>query len=336
MSNSDVNLETSMQSIMKTIWNGRRVLFVVGVLAFVLSLIASLLIKPQFKSVATIFPPVSNQVSKELTTVNIQEGLTTFGETQEMEQFLQVLNSRSLKDLVINKLNLHEHWDIDTNQESVKFKTYNKFDSYIKIKPTRYQSINVEVMDTDPAFAALIANTVVDFSDSLMRSIKAQVAQNALMVLDEQYQIMESEMKMLEDSLAVVVSNGVIDPEYQSKVFYKNFISALYSNDRNKLKILNNELKRFGNGTSKHVRYSAEIINLAEHLNLLRQNILVARIEASQKIPTQFIIDRADVPDKKAYPKRLLIVATSTLSALLFAIFFMLLAEYIKKLKNLG
>jgi len=334
MDNNDISMDKSMLSIARTIWNGRKILVVVGLIAFATSILASLFIKNQYKATATIFPPVANQVSKELITENKQEGLTTFGETEEMEQFLQVLNSRTLKDKVISELKLQQHWEIDSNEPGSKFKTYKKFDEHIKIRATRYQSINIEVMDRDPMRAAEIANTVVEYSDSLMRSIKAQVAVKALKVLEKQYLIFVQELNSLQDSLAVVMANGVIDPKRQAGQFYKEYLNALSKGNKSSLSILNNELAKLGGFGAKHTRYTFEIKELSTQLNELRKSIVIARIEANQEIPTQFIIDRADAPDKKAYPKRSLIVATATLSAIIFAIFLLLLQEYFKRLKN--
>ncbi|MBC7124739.1 MAG: hypothetical protein H5T24_03845, partial [Bacteroidales bacterium] len=262
MDNNDISMDKSMLSIAQTIWNGRKMIITVGIIAVIFSTFASLLVKNQYKATATIFPPVANQVSKELITENKQEGLTTFGETEEMEQFLQVLSSRTLKDKVISRLNLQQHWEIDSTSKSFRFKSYQKFDKQIKIKPTRYQSINIEVMDRDPEWAAKIANTVVEYSDSLMRSIKAQVAVNALKALEKQYSLVEQDLNSLQDSLAAVMTNGVIDPKRQAGQFYKEYLNALSKGNKSILSILNKEVAKLGGFGAKHTRYTFEISDL--------------------------------------------------------------------------
>jgi len=334
MDNNNINMDKSMFSIVQIIWNGKKIILLISAIALISSLVASLLIKNQYKATATIFPPVANQVSKELLTENKQEGLTSFGETEEMEQFLQVLNSRTFKDMVISKLNLQEHWKIDPNIPEYKFKTHKEFDENIKIRATRYQSISIEVMDQNPQWASEIANTIVDLSDSLMRSIKAQIAVNALKALEKQFKLVEQELTSLQDSLAAVMANGIIDPERQAEKYYKEYLNALLRGNKLQLSILSKEVSKFGNFGAKHVRYTFEIDELSTQLNELRKNMVVARIEANQEIPTRFIIDRADIPDKKAYPKRSIIVITATLSALLFTILLLLLQEHLKQLRK--
>lgn len=334
MDNNNINMDRSMSSIAQIIWNGKKIILFISAIALISSLVASLLIKNQYKATATIFPPVANQISKELLTENKQEGLTSFGETEEMEQFLQVLNSRTFKDMVISKLNLQEHWGIDPNIPEYKFKTYKEFDENIKIKATRYQSISIEVMDQNPQWSSEIANTVVDLSDSLMRSIKAQVAVDALKALEKQFKLVEQELTSLQDSLATIMANGIIDPERQAEKYYKEYLNALLKGNKSQLSILSKEVSKFGSFGAKHVRYTFEIDELSTQLNELRKNMVVARIEANQEIPTRFIIDRADIPDRKAYPKRSIIVITATLSALLFTILLLLLQEHLKQLRK--
>jgi uncharacterized protein involved in exopolysaccharide biosynthesis len=108
--NENKNFELNSTALLQSLWSYRKILLIVGVVAFILSAIAAFLITPKFKATAIIYPPVANQASKELITENKQEGLTVFGETEEAEQFLQILSSRTLKDSVIARLNLMEYW----------------------------------------------------------------------------------------------------------------------------------------------------------------------------------------------------------------------------------
>ncbi len=334
MDNNKIILDNSMQSIAQTIWNGRTFLLIIGIVALIASVTASLFIKNQYKATATIYPPVTNQISKELLTENKQEGLTSFGETEEMEQFLQILNSRTLKDKVIVALDLRTHWGIKNNNNHVKHLTYKAFTDNVKVRPTQYQSINIEVMDRDPEWAALIANTVVNYSDTLMRSIKAQVATQSLQVLENQYKFIEQQIEALQDSLSQVMAMGVIEPKRQANVLYREYLRAIEKNNIQQIAVLQQEITRLQKGGAKYLRYSAEIKDLAERMNELKKSLIIARIESNQEIPTQFIVDRAEPTDKKAYPKRSLIVVTATLSAMLFAAFALLLLEYIRKLKK--
>jgi len=328
--NENKNFELNSTALLQSLWSYRKILLIVGVVAFVVSAIAAFLITPKFKATAIIYPPTANQASKELFTENKQEGLTVFGETEEAEQFLQILSSRTLKDSVIARLNLMDYWDIKLSNVHKMHEVYTKFDQNIRTKPTQYQSVIIEVMDRDPVMAARIANAVVDISDTLMRSAKSQVAKKALAALEVQYNKGLEEMKAAEDSLTFVMQQGVVHLKKQTEQYYKDYTKALLANDKKAISILEKQIKPLQEYGSRYERYRNEIQDMALQLTELKLSLKVLRVEAEQSIPTQFVIDRAVAPDKKAYPKRSIVIALSTLSALFFAVFAIVVAEFIK------
>ena len=320
MINENKNFELNSTTLLQSLWSYRKTLFVVGLAAVVASTFAAFLITPKFKATAIIYPPAANHK---------QEGLTVFGETEEAEQFLQILSSRTLKDSVIARLNLMNHWDIQSTSKYKMHEVYSKFDQNVRTKPTQYQSVIVEVMDRDPDMAARIANAVVDISDSLMRNTKSQIAKKALVALEEQYEIALYEMKAVEDSLTSVMQHGVVHLKMQTEQIYKDYTKALISNDKKAIVILEKQIKPLQLHGGKYERYRNEVQDMALQLTELKKSLKVLRIEASQTIPSQFVIDRAVAPDKKAYPKRSLVIIISTLSALFFTVFAIVFAEFI-------
>ena len=60
------------------------------------------------------------------------------------------------------------------------------------------------------------------------------------------------------------------------------------------------------------------------------------QIDATSKLPSTFIVDRAAAADKKAYPVRWLIVAMSVLPAFVFSVIAILTFENYRKLKSEG
>ncbi|HNV51666.1 MAG TPA: Wzz/FepE/Etk N-terminal domain-containing protein [Tenuifilaceae bacterium] len=334
MTTENKNFDLNTSDIINALWNFRKILILITFLAFIASTIAAFLIEPKFKSTSIIYPPVANQASKELFTLMKQEGLTVFGETEEAEQFLQILTSRTLKDSVINKLNLMNNYGIQPNEKHAKFKIYQRYDDNVRVKPTQYQSVMIEVTDRNPDMAAKIANTVVDLCDSAMRSVKTQIAQKALLALEAQYEQGLAEMKTLEDSLTKVMMNGVVDLKMQSEQYYKDYTKALIANDKRAISVLEKQIKPLQEYGSQYRRYKDEIKEMALHLTEMRQGLKVVRIEAQQTIPSQFVIDRAVAADKKAYPKRSLVIILSTLASVFFTVFAIVLMEFIKGFKQ--
>ena len=79
-----------------------------------------------------------------------------------------------------------------------------------------------------------------------------------------------------------------------------------------------------------------EIQNKTIQISELSKNLKTMQIEASQKIPSQFVVDWASVPDKKVYPKKSIVIILSTLSALFLGIFLIVIADFIKNVFTEG
>lgn len=327
-SKTDFNLNST--NLIDLVWSKRKLLLIIGIVAIVVSTVASFMITPKFKAVATIYPPIDNQVSKELMAPSMQAGLTVFGESKEVEQMLQVLSSNTLRDLVIKKLNLMAIWGVNPGEKYAISKVNGIYNDNISFRPTQFMSVEVEVMEPSPELAAKIANTIVILQDSLMRAIKMQVASKGLLVLQSQYQQALAEMKALEDSMTRTMENGVFNVEAQTKGLFNEYAKAVAAGQSNAIKALEKRmepLKKFG---GKSVRYKEEILNKAEQITDLNTSLRTMQIEAAQAVPSQFVVDYASVPDKKAYPKKSIIIIISTLSALLFSIFAIVISDFLK------
>ena len=88
-----------------------------AVVAFVFS--TPLFIKPIYKSSVIMFSTSSNAVSQLILAEGIYNefiDVTQFGDDAHIEQMIQILNSREIKDHIIEKYNLVEHYNIDTNK----------------------------------------------------------------------------------------------------------------------------------------------------------------------------------------------------------------------------
>lgn len=326
---SDINFNST--NLILLVWSKRKLLMWICVIALIVSTVASFMITPLFKATAIIYAPIDNQPSKELLTTDVQEGFTVFGESKESEQLLQVLSSSTLRDIVIKKLDLMNCWGIKPNAKFARSRTNDIYSNTVKFRPTQYQSVEVEVMYPSPEMSAKIANTVVMVEDSLMLAIKAQVAKKGLIVLEEQYKQALTEMNNLEDSLSSIMSHGVINVKTQYGEFFGVYANAVARNETNAIKALEKKLEPLKQYGGKNLRYIEEIKNKAIQITDLNNSLRVMQIEASQSIPSQFVVDWATVPDKKAYPKKSIIIILSTLSALFFGIFSIVVADLFKQ-----
>ena len=85
-------------NVLYFIFKWRRQLIVIGVAAIVISSIIALSIQEKYKSTVILFPATTNSISKALLSENpnIKEDVLQFGQEEECEQMLQLLNSDGL------------------------------------------------------------------------------------------------------------------------------------------------------------------------------------------------------------------------------------------------
>lgn len=327
------NKEFSLNStqIITFLWEKRKLIIIVTAIAFVVSMAVSFLIPERFKASAVVYPARANQQSKDVFSTTLQRGLTIFGEDDEAEQLLQILSSETLRDIVIRKHHLVENWGIDPSDRYARTKVYGIYGDIVSFRPTQYQSVRIDVEDFAPESSAAIANTIVSVADSLMRAAKAQVTTKALEALKVQYEEGLKEMSSLEDSLTAIMQNGVINFEGQTDRYHKAYAEALVNGNRSGADAIAKKIAEIAPYGSKYIRYNEEIEYMALHLTEMRENLKVLRLEASQVIPSQFVIDWASVPDKKTYPKKSIVIVVSTMSAFFFLVFLLIIAEFIRK-----
>ncbi len=332
---SEFNLNGT--NLVQMVWGRRKVFAIIGIVAFIVSLIVSFQITPQFKSTAILIPAAATQASKDVIVASRTKGLTVFGDDEEVEHLLQILSSESLRRVIITKHNLFQHYGINPNDKHAWHKVNGIYSSNISFMPSRYRSVRIEVLDNSPEMAATIANSIVTAADSIMRSSKKEIARTALSLLEAQYQQALEESKRLEDSMTLVMKRGAINPPYQSKELTKIYASALVSGNSSAAQRIKKELDLLAEGGGAYTRYYNELQYSSLQLKEIKETLHILRIEAAAEIPSQFVIDWGVPSDKKAKPKKLVIVIVSTLAAMFFAVFmFVLLDFFNRSLKPIG
>ncbi|MGZ4088743.1 MAG: Wzz/FepE/Etk N-terminal domain-containing protein, partial [Bacteroidia bacterium] len=144
------------KEILVILSKNKKAIIIVTIAAAVISAIASFLLKPMFKSTAVVYP------------VNISPN----SEESNTEQLLQYFNSEQVMEAVARKFNLYEHYAIDTSSAGSHSLFKFMYNSNIKVSPTLYESIEIEVRDESPKMAQQIAQGLIDATNDLIFSIR--------------------------------------------------------------------------------------------------------------------------------------------------------------------
>jgi uncharacterized protein involved in exopolysaccharide biosynthesis len=315
----------------------KRPLGIITVLALLASAIfsSSVFIPPKFESTVIMFPTSTASVSKSLLSQNPQgkQDLLQFGEEEQAEQLLQILNSDEIRNRVVVKYDLMNHYGINPTAKYSQTKLFKEFESNIKFKRTEFQSVRVDVLDTDPVMAANIANDIAALVDSVKNRMQQERAYMAMLIAETEYFGMRDYVQELEDSLNTLRAMGINDYESMSERFTEYYAKAILEGNQRAMTKLEEQLATL----SKYGGAYVSIRDILEHekkqLSHLRVKYKEAKVDAEQTLPHKFIVNNAVPAEKKSYPVRWLIVLVSTLSAFLFALLTIIAVENFKNLE---
>lgn len=323
------------------LYHWRKPLIIVTVVAVIASSIFSspFFIKPKFKSTVILFPTAGISISKALLSENpgSKKDISQFGEEEEAEQMLQILNADEIKQKIIEKYDLMKHYDIDPDSKYPWTELYDELEANISFKKTEFMSIEIKVLDTDPDTAALIANDIANLLDTVKNRMQKELAIKAFKIVEENYNNLRNYIKTLEDSLKVLGSLGVYDYKTQSEVLNREYAQAIARNNKTAIKALENKLDilaKYGS-TQMSLAFNLEYTT-EQQLSHIKLKYEEAKADASQNLPHKFIVNHAFPAEKKSYPIRWLIVVISTLSSILLCVLVIIGIENVKRMKVLG
>ena len=335
MEQNETSLKVDSINLLILLYKKKFLIIIITAIGALASVIASFMITPMFQSTVILYPVSSASVSKTLLTNNERGNLMAFGEEEETEQLLQILESDEISNRIIEKYNLVEHYEIDKNSQYMQTSLYKTYNSNVSARKTPFQSIEIKVMDKDPVIAANIANDISDLVDTVINSIKKKRAFDALLIVEYEYKKLSQQINKLSDSLTVLNSLGVINFRSEVEAYSKGLADGIATGKITPQGIASLEKKMEGLKKYGHIysELSAFIELEQKQLSAIKAKWVEAGVEYAQNMPHKFVINKARPAEKKSYPVRWLIVVLSSVSTFVFAVFLILGIDTIKKIK---
>jgi uncharacterized protein involved in exopolysaccharide biosynthesis len=325
MANDPSNLSSQSDNLFRFLWDKRKAIFLISLIVAITSTIVSLLIKPLFLSTAIVFPAATSSVSFS-DQRNAKSAAMDFGEEEQSEQLVQILQSSRIRDKIVSEFKLLKHYDISENDVNKHFKLSQAYNGHFAFTRTRYGSIRIDVLDEDPKLAAAMANKIVDLIDTVKNDMIAERTIPAFEVNLRKKQQMEHERDSILTRLDSLANLGVIALEVRSNLF-QAYVDSKNPADREELKRKIEVNMKFG-AMYDGLEYmrNEKIVKLED----FRISYEQAESDANAKFNHKFVVEKAVVADKKEKPKRLIIVIVSTMAGFLFSIFGLLLYDRYK------
>ena len=337
MAEEKTEFDFDTSNLILYLWKRKIPLIIITVAAAIISTLISFTITPKFRSSVVLFPASESPVSKSLLQANFQDriGILGFGDEDQLERILQVLHADNIRDHVIETYNLMEHYEIDPDGSFPLTKLFGEYSSNIKFKRTEFNSIVIEVMDKDPQMAADIANDLASQIDSTMNTMKRTRAITALKLVEKEYLNSGERARAYNDSISIIHKKGIISYDAQIERLTEAYGKAIAENNQEATKTIESKMKDFQNYTGPFVYYWSMWSNEVGRLRDLEFKYIEAKAEAELMLSNVFVLDKAYKAEKKAYPKKSIIVMVATFATFVLAVLaFLFFESFLRKLRS--
>jgi uncharacterized protein involved in exopolysaccharide biosynthesis len=177
-----------------------RIFLITGILAGILSVVISLLIRPLYESKVILYPASNITESRTLLGETSSE-TTLFGDDDATEKLLQVINSDQVREYLKKKYTLADHYRIKPTEKYPNTLVKEKMDRYIHASKTTFGSVEIRVRDRDREMACAMANDIALRSDTIFNDLQRNAAAVMLDEISRSYDLQDLRVRQYEDSL---------------------------------------------------------------------------------------------------------------------------------------
>ena len=328
MEQTDLNLNKERERLLTFLFRKRKIILSFSFVASALAFGLSYLITPLYLSTAIIFPAASSSVSFSEQR-NTKASSMDFGEEEQAEQLVQILQSAQIKDLIVEKFDLMKHYNI-SESDGYKYDKLNKaYEGHFSFERTRFGSIKIDVLDRDPKLAARMANEIVSLIDTVKNNIIRNRTLPAFEITKRKKEQLENEINALLNEMDSLSKLGVVSLDVRSRLFQ----ALVDSKNPQEKKLLQKKIEinsLLGSTFDGLERKRNEKITKLEDFKVAYEQ---AESDAATDFSHKFVVQRATVADKKDQPKRIIITIIAAIGSFIFIVFSLLIIDRYKELK---
>ena len=268
-------------------------------------------ITPLFKSYAIVYPS------------NISE----YADESLSEQMIQVLQSKDIRDSLIEKFNLPGHYGIDRNYKYFTSTLLWEYSKNIKITKTPYDAVTVEVWDKDPKIACDMVNEIMNQYNYKLRGLHKEkfreVVNNYRTVTNYKKKELDS---IQERAHELGVKYGLLDYPNQTREVMRAYLTlGSRSGEVSRLK------KNLEEKGGEREMISNLMFAVTKDYSAFKLDYDRAVLDLNRNYTYVNVLNKPFVADKKGYPVRWVIVVVSAVASLFLAIIVISIIESRRK-----
>ena len=336
--------------LINAFWVRRRLWATVTAASALLFVVVALVLPVYYRASTTFLAASPDQTNptKLLGSADVE----VYGTGNDLERLIAIANSEAVVSQLIDSFDLYTVYDIDPEGREARFRVREELSKLYEVERTRYDEVSISIEDRDPERAASMANAAreqvrgvvlgllrsgqMEAADKFRGSIAAKTGRrlainDSLRQYAMRYNIIDvdAQSEALSQSLAKAEGLLVVDSARLERLQTQRRTRAVLdtlqklesrlAGNRAARAALRRQVRTFSSKAAQVASFQTELEILSEQLayNLeqLRQQ---EAFSAGRAGTVMFLIDAAEVPQRKSRPIRWLIVVAGTAAVGLF------------------
>jgi len=308
---NDVSFDASF--LVSILVKHRKQLIAITLTTVALSILFSspIFITPKYKSTAIIYP----------------FNIIPYSSESPTEQLIQLLESEDIRDAVANDFNLMAHYEIDSTGKYPLTELHETMKENINIDKTKFESVEIIVMDKDPKMASDIADSIVSKLNKKSLDLLRKKSLEVVIISENQLKLRQAEIDSMQNLMKQISKEyGIVDMEQQirslSRVYYEGVSKGAGDGKR-----LENVIQAMGAKGFELVGLAENVEEVRKQYNKIKQQYDQSLRDMTKELTYSNIITSPVPAEKKSYPVRSMIVLLSTISTLVLSITLLIIFE---------
>jgi capsular polysaccharide biosynthesis protein len=273
-------------------------------------------IKPKYKSTAVLYP----------------SNLIPYSSETPTELMLQIFRSDDIRDSLISKFDLTEHYDVDKNDKYYYTKVIKEFESNVDVRKTEYESVVIDILDNEPEVACKMVKEMVNLFNKKARKMQRDKSLEILKIDETQLAQKQIQIDTLGKKLDTLrVHYGILDYTVQTKESMKAYYKMLGGSGKGNMNSVTGTIENLKTKGGDFILLSDLFYAATASYNKLKEDYENALKDVTKELTYTNYVSSPIPADKKTYPIRWLIVVITTLATFIFSMIVIMLLENAKR-----
>gem|GEM_PF-463115 len=170
-------------------------------------------IKPKYKSTARIYP---------------SKNIYVFSDESESEQLLEIIGAQDIKLRVIDAFDLSKEYKV--SKQDPQYLTYmlTEFNDNVSFKKTEYETVEIQVLDTDPKRAAAMCDSIISFLDQKILAMHRIKYEEMVRISKKDMDFIVHQIDSVKSMLDVMRKKyNILDYAVQTKEITKGLVDVM-------------------------------------------------------------------------------------------------------------